>query len=148
MAYSLSVFVESTDNLTLRGKSQKWARGSNHIDHGIPLEVVKQTEASRGFVLLPHRWMAYFRRLARDDERLPVTGAGLHRVTFAVLMLHQEISLSSPHSLFSLFLTTTGWEKECSQALPASLGHPVGATGSENGTLSQATLTDRHVHQG
>lgn len=77
---------------------------SNHIDHGIPLEVVKQTEASRGFVLLPHRWMACFRRLARDDERLPVTGAGLHLVTFAVLMLHQEISLSSPSQpLLALF---------------------------------------------
>ena len=97
MAYSLSVFVESTDDLTLRGKSQKWARGSNHINHGIPLEVVKQTEDSRGFILLPHRRMACFRCLARDDERLPVTGAGLHRVNFAVLLLHHEIYLSSPH---------------------------------------------------
>lgn len=46
--------------------------------HGIELEVVKHTEAKRGFVLLPRRWVversfewaARFRRLARDYERL------------------------------------------------------------------------------
>lgn len=45
--------------------------------HGIQLEVVKHTEARRGFVLLPRRWVversfawaARFRRLARDYER-------------------------------------------------------------------------------
>jgi len=31
--------------------------------------------------------MARFRRLARDDERLPQTPAGLHFVAFACLML-------------------------------------------------------------
>ncbi len=49
--------------------------------HGIQLEVVKHTEAKRGFVLLPRRWVversfawaARFRRLARDYERLPQT---------------------------------------------------------------------------
>src|SRR6266568_3735713 len=49
--------------------------------HGIRLEVVKHTEAKRGFVLLPRRWVversfawtARFRRLARDYERLPET---------------------------------------------------------------------------
>ena len=47
--------------------------------HGIQLEVVKLPEAKRGFVLLPRRWvversfawLARFRRLARDYERLP-----------------------------------------------------------------------------
>ena len=47
-------------------------------EHGIQLEVVKHTEAKRGFVLLPRRWVversfawaARFRRLARDYERL------------------------------------------------------------------------------
>ena len=46
---------------------------------GIELVVVKLPEAKRGFVLLPrrwvversHGWMARFRRLARDYERLP-----------------------------------------------------------------------------
>lgn len=62
---------------------------------GIRLEVVKLPEAKRGFVLLPKRWvversnawMARFRRLARDYERLPETLAGLHFLAFAVLML-------------------------------------------------------------
>jgi transposase len=65
--------------------------------HGIHLEVVKHAEAKRGFVLLPLRWvversfawMARFRRLARDYERLPQTLAGLHFVAFACLMLHR-----------------------------------------------------------
>jgi transposase len=46
-------------------------------------------------VLLPRRWvversfgwMARFRRLARDYERLPETLAGLHLVAFTVLLL-------------------------------------------------------------
>jgi transposase len=62
---------------------------------GIRLEVVKHTEAKKGFVLLPRRWVversfawsARFRRLARDYERLPTTLAGLHFVAFACLML-------------------------------------------------------------
>jgi transposase len=66
-------------------------------NHGIALEVVKHTEAKRGFVLLPRRWvversfawMARFRRLARDYERLATTLAGWHWVAFVVLMLHR-----------------------------------------------------------
>jgi transposase len=65
--------------------------------HGIRLEVVKHTEAKHGFVLLPRRWvversfgwMARFRRLARDYERLPETLAGLHFIAFSCLMLHR-----------------------------------------------------------
>jgi transposase len=68
-------------------------------DHGIQLEVVKLPEARRGFVLLPRRWvversfawLARFRRLARDYERLPETLAGLHLVAFACLMLHRLV---------------------------------------------------------
>ena len=63
--------------------------------HGIALHVVKLPEAKRGFVLLPRRWvgersfawMARFRRLAKDYERLPTTVAGLHFIAFACLML-------------------------------------------------------------
>lgn len=66
---------------------------------GMQLEVVKLPEAKRGFVLLPRRWVverslawvARFRRLARDYERLPATVARLHFVAFACLMLHQFI---------------------------------------------------------
>jgi transposase len=64
--------------------------------HGIRLDVVKHPEGSRGFVLLPRRWVVErsfawktrFRRLVRDYERLTTTLAGLHWVAFAGLMLH------------------------------------------------------------
>ena len=64
--------------------------------HGVRLEVVKHTEAKKGFVLLPRRWVversfawaARFRRLARDYERLAITLAGYHWLAFATLMLH------------------------------------------------------------
>jgi transposase len=36
-------------------------------------------------------WMARFRRLARDYERLPDTLMGLHFLAFAVLMLSQFV---------------------------------------------------------
>lgn len=69
--------------------------------HGIELEVVKHTEAKRGFVLLPRRWVversfawaARFRRLARDYERLAQTLAGFHYLAFACLMLHKIIPI-------------------------------------------------------
>src|SRR5215217_1783610 len=65
--------------------------------HGMRLEVVKHSEAKRGFVLLPRRWVverdfawaSRFRRLAKDYERLPATLAGLHFIAFACLFLHQ-----------------------------------------------------------
>lgn len=70
-------------------------------EHGIRLIVVKLPEAKKGFVLLPRRWvversfgwMARFRRLARDYERLPDTLKGLHFLAFAVLMLAKFVHL-------------------------------------------------------
>jgi len=67
--------------------------------HGIQLEVIRLPEAMHGFVLLPRRWVversfawiARFRRLARDYERLSTMLAGLHFLAFACLMLHQLI---------------------------------------------------------
>lgn len=64
-------------------------------EQGIQLEVVKLSEAKRGFVLLPRRWVVErsfawatrFRRLAKDYERLPTTVAGLHFVVFSCVML-------------------------------------------------------------
>jgi transposase len=64
---------------------------------GIHLVVVSLPEAKKGFVLLPRRWvversygwMARFRRLARDYERLSETVEGLHYVAFSILMLHK-----------------------------------------------------------
>ncbi len=63
--------------------------------HGIRLEVIKHPEGTRGFVLLPRRWVversfawkSRFRRLVRDYERLHTTLAGLHFVAFACLAL-------------------------------------------------------------
>jgi transposase len=74
-------------------------------EQGLRLVVVKLEQAKRGFVLRPKRWIsergfawtARFRRLARDDARLPSVRAGLHFLVFACLMLHQLIHLySSP----------------------------------------------------
>jgi transposase len=68
-------------------------------EHGIRLEVVKLPSTKHGFVLLPRRWvversfawLARFRRLARDYERLPSTLAGLHFLAFALLLLSRFI---------------------------------------------------------
>jgi transposase len=71
-------------------------------EHGIQWEVVKLPDAHgprQGFVLLPKRWvversfawLARFRRLARDYERLPQTVAGLTFLAFTCLMLSQLI---------------------------------------------------------
>jgi len=72
-------------------------------DHGIMLHVVKLSEAKRGFVLLPRRWvversfawMTRFRRLAKDFERLPKTVAGLHFAVFACIMLARCFAMSA-----------------------------------------------------
>jgi transposase len=71
---------------------------------GIQSEVVKLPDAEspmRGFVVLPRRWvversfawLARFRRMARDYERLPQTVAGLTFLAFICLMLHLVIHL-------------------------------------------------------
>lgn len=69
-------------------------------EHGIRLEVVKLPTTKRGFVLLPRRWvversfawMARFRRLVRDYERLAETLAALHFVAFAILLVHRFVT--------------------------------------------------------
>jgi transposase len=68
--------------------------------YGIRLEVVKLPTAKHGFVLLPRRWvversfawMARFRRLVRDYERLSETLVGLHFVAFAILLAHRFVT--------------------------------------------------------
>jgi transposase len=65
------------------------------LENGVILQVVKHTEAKRGFVLLPRRWvvertfgwMSRFRRLARDYERKATTLAGLHWLAATTLAL-------------------------------------------------------------
>ena len=71
--------------------------------HGIRWEVLKLAKAQRGFVWLPRRWVverscawaARFRRLAKDDERLPTTVAGLHVVAFTCLLLHRLLTYAA-----------------------------------------------------
>ncbi len=72
-------------------------------EHGIKLEVVKHTEPKKGFVLLPRRWvvertfgwMARFRRLARDYERLAANLAAYHWLAAVSLMIARMFSQSS-----------------------------------------------------
>ena len=92
-------------NVTVAFVDQGYTGDCAHAEakeEGILLEVVKHVGATKGFVLLPKRWVykcvdgvversfawtARFRRLARDYERLPATLAGLHFVVFVGLML-------------------------------------------------------------
>jgi transposase len=67
---------------------------------GIELSVVKLPEAKKGFVLLPRRWvversfawLARFRRLAKDYERLASTLAGMHWAAFVCVMLARLVN--------------------------------------------------------
>ena len=66
----------------------------------IELSVVKLPAAKRGFVLLPRRWvversfawLARFRRLAKDYERLASTLKGMHLAAFAIVMLARLVN--------------------------------------------------------
>lgn len=65
-------------------------------EEGITLEIVKLSEAKKGFVLLPKRWVvertfgwqARFRRLSRDYERMSSTLEGYHWLVAVFLALH------------------------------------------------------------
>jgi transposase len=78
-------------------------------NHGIRLEVVKLSEAKKGFVLLPRRWvversfawLARFRRLARDYERLPEVLAGMHLLAFVILMLRRFIEIPQINAYYA-----------------------------------------------
>lgn len=70
--------------------------------HGVRPDAVKLPAAKHGFVLPPRRWvversfawMARFRRLARDYERLATTLRGLHYVAFACVLLGRLATLA------------------------------------------------------
>lgn len=47
-------------------------------------------------------WLARFRRLVRDDERLPETVAGLHFVAFVCLLIHRAGALLSESAYTTL----------------------------------------------
>lgn len=71
--------------------------------HGVVLQVVKRPEGSTGFVLLPRRWvversfswLARFRRLARDYERLAVSLKQFHFVAAVILMLAKAVKVAT-----------------------------------------------------
>ena len=77
------------------GASAATAAQANSME----LEGVRLPQAKHGFVLLPRRWvversfawLARFRRLARDYERLPTTLVGLHFIIFAWVMLSRLV---------------------------------------------------------
>jgi transposase len=70
---------------------------------GIELRVIKLPEAKKGFVLLPRRWvversfgwLARFRRLSRDFERMPQVLTALHFLVFVTLMPPKAVMLLS-----------------------------------------------------
>jgi transposase len=72
-------------------------------EQGIELEIVKHTEAKRGFVLLPRRWvvertfgwLGRHRRLARDYERLTETLANYHWVAYLGVILERIMTGSA-----------------------------------------------------
>jgi len=74
--------------------------------NGVRLHVVRLADAKLGFVLLPRRWviersfgwLARFRRLGRDLERLAEMLAGLHLVAFGAIMLHRLVALQAAGS--------------------------------------------------
>ena len=82
-------------------KLTKAAKCLHALGPGIRLVVVKLPEAMRGFVLLPRRWVvegsfawvARFRRLAREDERLSENLVGLHFLVFAIFMLSRVVKV-------------------------------------------------------
>ncbi len=82
-------------HVSLAYVDQGYTREELAATHGIALAVVKLPEAKRGFVFLPRRWIverdfawvARFRRLARDYERLAAMLVSLHFLAFACLML-------------------------------------------------------------
>jgi len=89
------VFEAMVHDLRVVTSSYHWA------EQGIRLLVVKLPDAKKGFMLLSRRWvversfswLAHFRRLARDYERLPDTLKGLHFLAFAILMAHRFVQV-------------------------------------------------------
>jgi transposase len=66
------------------------------VDRGFTGAEPAEAAADDGIEVVVERsfaWAARFRRLAKDDERLPETVVGLHSVAFACLMLHRAVPL-------------------------------------------------------
>ncbi len=71
--------------------------------HEVELEIIKHTQAKKGFVLLPRRWvvertfgwLGRHRRLTRDYERLTQTLAGYHWIAYLGIMLQRIVASSA-----------------------------------------------------
>ena len=63
----------------------------------VRLEIVKRPEGTKGFLLLPKRWvvertfawLGRYRRLSKDDEYLTQTSEAMIRVAMIRLMVHR-----------------------------------------------------------
>jgi len=70
---------------------------------GVELVVVKRPEATKGFIVLPKRWvversfgwLSRFRRLGRDLERLQSMLVGFHFVAFCILLANKLSTLTT-----------------------------------------------------
>jgi len=90
VAALLSEVQEITDNQV----------GVAYVDQGYTGGQTANEAALRGFVLLPKRWvversfawLARFRRLARDYERVPQVLAGLHLLALVCLLLARHLA--------------------------------------------------------
>jgi transposase len=87
-------------------QTRRWIGAGCFEAIGHDLRVLLRLEAGRdpGFVLPPRRrvversfaWASRFRRLVRDDERLPETVTALHFIAVACLMLQRAALAFSP----------------------------------------------------
>jgi putative transposase len=69
----------------------------------IRLEITKRSDAVRGFVVIPKRWIVErtfgwfnrYRRLRKDDELLPETSEAIIQVTMIQLMIRRLARIAS-----------------------------------------------------
>lgn len=83
------------------GELENWVREFA----GWELEIVKRSDAQKGFVVLPHRWIVErtfgwlnrYRRLSKDYELLPQTSENFIYLAMTNLMLHRLAPEAAPH---------------------------------------------------
>ncbi len=91
------------------------------LPRGIELVVVKLAQATRGFVLLPKRgiversfaWATHFRRLSKDDERLPEVVKGCISLRLPALRSSNS-SMSHPKSITGSKMNQSPERSPCS----------------------------------
>jgi putative transposase len=78
------------------GSLAQWLRGLRSRSK-ILLEIVKRSDAQKGFKVLPHRWivertfawLGRYRRLSKDYEFLPETSEAFTKIAMIDLMLRR-----------------------------------------------------------